>query len=105
MIVSLSISWISVDLDMFQDMDTLHQDKPQSRHAMFHDMFHDMFVFTICSFNSPDLDGHRAPKMKYCPTETHKRSLNPNTKPPHYVRIKVLVRTVSRDKMMMMTKR
>ena len=22
---------------------------------------HDMF--TICSFNSPDLDGHRAPKM------------------------------------------
>jgi hypothetical protein len=33
---------------------------------MFHDMkYHDMF--TICSFNSPDLDGHRAPKMKYCP--------------------------------------
>jgi hypothetical protein len=25
-------------------------------------------MFTICSFNSPDLDGHRAPKMKYCPT-------------------------------------
>ena len=35
---------------------------------MFHDMFvcldldgHDMF--TICSFNSPDLDGHRAPSI------------------------------------------
>ena len=23
--------------------------------------------FTICLFISPDLDGHRAPKMKYCP--------------------------------------
>ena len=23
--------------------------------------------FTICSFISPDLDGPRAPKMKYCP--------------------------------------
>ena len=23
--------------------------------------------FTICWFISPDLDGHRAPKMKYCP--------------------------------------
>jgi len=22
-------------------------------------------MFTICSFNSPDLDGHRAPKKKY----------------------------------------
>ena len=33
----------------------------------FHDMakIHDMF--TICLFISPDLDGHRAPKMKYCP--------------------------------------
>jgi len=30
-----------------------------------YDMFHDMFV-TICLFISPDLDGHRAPKMKYC---------------------------------------
>ena len=29
--------------------------------------------FTICLFISPDLDGHRAPKMKYCPTETQKR--------------------------------
>ena len=43
--------------------------------------------FTICLFISPDFDGYRAPKMKYCPTETHKRSLNPNTKPPRYVRI------------------
>ena len=42
--------------------------------------------FTICLFISPDLDGHRAPKMKYCPTETHKRSLNPNTKPPELFR-------------------
>jgi len=24
-------------------------------------------MFTICSFNSPDLDGHRAPKIKVCP--------------------------------------
>ena len=24
-------------------------------------------ICSICSFNSPDLDGHRAPKMKYCP--------------------------------------
>ena len=31
--------------------------------------------FTICLFISPDFDGYRAPKMKYCPTETHKRSL------------------------------
>jgi hypothetical protein len=45
----------------------------------FHDMFvqrdPNLFCFTICLFISPDLDGHRAPKMKYCPTETHKRSL------------------------------
>ena len=29
---------------------------------MFHDMLEHMFhdMFTICSFNSPDLDGHRA---------------------------------------------
>ena len=27
----------------------------------------DHCVFTICLFTSPDLDGHRAPKMKYCP--------------------------------------
>ena len=33
----------------------------ERRLYMFHDMFvHDMFI-------SPDLDGHRAPKMKYCP--------------------------------------
>ena len=25
--------------------------------------------FTICLFISPDLDGHRAPKMKYCPRD------------------------------------
>ena len=50
--------------------------------SRFHDMFHDMFVhdmfticsivlspdticFTICLFISPDLDGHRAPHMRY----------------------------------------
>ena len=27
--------------------------------------------FTICLFISPDLDGHRAPKMKYCPRRGH----------------------------------
>jgi hypothetical protein len=30
---------------------------------------HDTICFTICLFISPDLDGHRAPKMKYCPTD------------------------------------
>ena len=29
--------------------------------------FYDTPHFTICLFISPDLDGHRAPKMKYCP--------------------------------------
>ena len=34
-------------------------------------------MFHECLFISPDLDGHRAPKMKYCPTEIC-GSLNPN---------------------------
>ena len=33
-------------------------------------------MFTICSFNSPDLDGHRAPKMKYCPRRDPQRPTN-----------------------------
>ena len=63
--------------------------RPKSRYV-FTICFHDMFLryvsrystngqlgmfsryvfrtcFTICLFISPDLDGHRAPKMKYCP--------------------------------------
>ena len=79
-----------------------HRTTSAFRHfSMFHDMFGLRRVqgtkneiwygicFTICLFISPDLDGHRALKMKFCPTETHKRSLNPNTKPPRYVRIEV----------------
>jgi len=31
----------------------------------FHDMLCFAICFTICLFISPDLDGHRAPKMKY----------------------------------------
>jgi hypothetical protein len=47
-------------------------------------------MFTICSFNSPDLDGYQGTREnKNVPRETHKGSRNPNTKPPPYVLIKV----------------
>jgi len=41
-------------------------------------MFHDMFTicFTICLFISPDLDGHRAPKMKYVHDTNSRANLN-----------------------------
>jgi hypothetical protein len=41
--------------------DSMHEQR------LDHCLLSDHCVFKICLFISPDLDGHRAPKMKYCP--------------------------------------
>jgi hypothetical protein len=45
--------------------------------------------FTMCLFISLDLDGHGHQRWNIVPAETHKRPQNPNTKPLSYIRIQV----------------